>query len=197
MRPHMNTRNVRAPVAFLLLVLTASLLAWDIGHHRKMDAHEQQLQQLADSAGRQQLWDRADYLQYQSIVDSGNSNGDTLTDDQLNWLLAQMSETTPPKGSHQNDIDSFVIGELLDARLTTSQAHTADTAALPILSRDDPDGLSEQYACKLFGQYPDTRASQQLLTLQNSPHPWVRRDTAIALNRLGYKVTIPPRPTKW
>jgi len=144
--------------------------------------------------GRTPGWTGADNTRAASILPNQPvSNAD------FQWALQKLDLRKADPNS-QVGIVTMTISALKEAKLSSSQKASFISAALPLLSMNDPvynDGDIEEYACKVFIKYPDRRAIPQLHVLASSPHPWVRRDAARALAASGENVAIPARPTTW
>ncbi len=139
-------------------------------------------------------WTGADATRAASILPN-----QSVSDTDFQWALRKLDLKKADRGS-QVGIVTTTISALKEAKLSPSQQASFTSAAVPLLSMNDPvynDGDIEEYACKVFIKYPDRRAIPQLHVLASSPHPWVRRDAARALAASGENVAIPARPTTW
>jgi hypothetical protein len=179
-----------------ITICALCLLVYGLKHKAAMDAKQAYEAKTTTLVVRGGIWDADDYRHYTRIGDKSA----TLSNEDFQWLISKLTSNVPPPRGDQADVDTLIILELEDAHLTPSQSAEASKTAIPLLYEEDPHdnvGNIESFACGLLEKCHNKLAVPRLLVLLSSPHVWVQYHAAIALNTMGYKVTVPPRPTNW
>jgi hypothetical protein len=196
----MKLKMIKWVMACAVTICAIGLLVYGLKHKAAVDAQRAEEATLTKDVVREGLWDADDYRHLTEIGDKS----DTVSDADFRWLMAQFTSKAPPPMGDRAAVVSLVQDELLDAHLTRSQIVEVSNAAMARLYDEDPHdavsgsgGLIQEEAIELLEKYHNKAAVPRLRVLLNSPHIWVRYHAAIALNAVGDRVTVPPRPTKW
>jgi hypothetical protein len=166
-------RPIKRLTAGALSICMICLLLYGLKHKATMDAQRAHEALLTAHVVRIGIWNAHDYEHYTDIGDKSA----TLSNEDFQWLMTRLAGHVRPPQGDQAAVDSLVIAELCDARLTPSQSDATAKAAIPLLGENDPHwdlGVIQEYACKLLQKYHNKAAVPRLLILLNSPHPFVQ-----------------------
>lgn len=183
------SRAIRLMATIFVTITVISSIINGIVTRSHRDAAQSENQLTAQSLQKNKCWDEQDYLRYCAL-------GSVLSDRDFDWLVSELKGNLPPN-CNPAVVDPFIVGQFLDSNFTSRQEAVAKQAVLPLLSSHDPADASDvvpENACEFFEQYHDDAAIPQLLLLVNSPHNFVRYHAARALNSMGDKIAVPPRP---